>query len=155
MVWKPTNWFLYQEISAERERSITWLLQLGLRHEQAKLASCYNGIPSLNLSSINVKKRYGSILQKRTLQRNLNYIFPEKELRVYSFLISTFMRLWVIYVYSHVRPAYFPAAGLADRSEEYINLLQKHECWNRDCSLTVVPFLGIFVSNFRYWVFAV
>jgi hypothetical protein len=34
------------------------------------------------------------------------------------------------------------------------NRSQKHECWNWDCG-TAVPVLGIFVSNFRYCVFAV
>ncbi len=51
-------------------------------------------------------------------------------------------------------PTYFPAAEQADRSEEYINRSQKHECKNWDCS-HAVPFLGIFASNFRYCVFAV
>ncbi len=36
----------------------------------------------------------------------------------------------------------------------HINRSQKHECRNGDCS-RAVPFLGIFVSNFRYCVFAV
>jgi len=29
-----------------------------------------------------------------------------------------------------------------------------HECKNWDCG-SAIPFLGIFVSNFRYWFFAV
>ncbi len=37
---------------------------------------------------------------------------------------------------------------------EYMNRSQKHECRNWDCS-RAVPFLGIFVSNFRYSVFEV
>jgi hypothetical protein len=41
----------------------------------------------------------------------------------------------------------------ADRSKEYINRSQKHECRNRDCS-RAVPFLGIFISNFQHCVFA-
>jgi hypothetical protein len=48
----------------------------------------------------------------------------------------------------------FPAAEYADRSWEYINRTQKHECRNWGCD-RVVPFLGIFVSNFRFWFFAV
>jgi hypothetical protein len=37
---------------------------------------------------------------------------------------------------------------------EYINRSQTHKCgnWDRGC---VIPFLGIFVSNFRYCIFAV
>jgi hypothetical protein len=37
---------------------------------------------------------------------------------------------------------------------EYINRLQTHECGNWDCG-QAIPFLGIFVSNFRYCFFAV
>ncbi len=61
------------------------------------------------------------------------------------------MCLWAIFIYSHIRPAYFPAAEQSNRSEEYLNRSQKHECRNWDCSRQV-PFL---VSNFRYCVFAV
>jgi hypothetical protein len=39
-------------------------------------------------------------------------------------------------------------------SWEYINRSQSHECGNSDCG-RAIPFLGIFVSNFRYWFFAV
>jgi hypothetical protein len=55
---------------------------------------------------------------------------------------------------SQVRFTYFPTEEWADRSREYINRSQKHECGNWDCSRTV-SFLEIFVSNFRYCVFAV
>ncbi len=48
----------------------------------------------------------------------------------------------------------FPAAEYADQSWEYINCSQTHECGNKDCG-RAIPFLGIFVSNFRYWFFAV
>jgi hypothetical protein len=58
------------------------------------------------------------------------------------------------FIYSHVRPTYFPAAEYEDQSEEYINRSQKHECRNWDCS-RAVPFLGIFASNFQSCVFAV
>jgi hypothetical protein len=37
---------------------------------------------------------------------------------------------------------------------EYINRSQTHEYGNWDCS-RVIPFVVIFVSNFRYWFFAV
>ncbi len=66
--------------------------------------------------------------------------------------ISTFMCLWATYVFPgsvHI----FPAAEEADRLWEYINHSQTHECGNWDCGLAI-PFLGIFVSNFRYWFFA-
>jgi hypothetical protein len=37
---------------------------------------------------------------------------------------------------------------------EYINCSQTHECGNWDGG-RAIPFLGMFVSNFRYFVFAV
>ncbi len=39
----------------------------------------------------------------------------------------------------------------ADRSWEYINCSQTHECGNWDCGRALCTFLGIFVSSFRYW----
>jgi hypothetical protein len=60
------------------------------------------------------------------------------------------MCLSAIYtVYSQDRFTYFPAAEYADRSSEYINRTHKHEYRNWDCG-RAVPFLGIYVSNFRY-----
>ncbi len=51
------------------------------------------------------------------------------------------------FIYSHGWSTYFPAAEEADRSWEYINRTQKHDCRNWDCG-HVVPFLGLYVSNF-------
>ncbi len=42
--------FRKKEISAERERSITWLLQLCLRHKQTNYDPFQYGTPSLNIS---------------------------------------------------------------------------------------------------------
>ncbi len=53
------------------------------------------------------------------------------------------------FIYSHL----FPAAEKADRPWEYINRSQKHECRNWDWC-RAVSFLGIFISNFLYAVFA-
>ncbi len=80
-------------------------------------------------------------------------------IRVYSFSgncaasapISTFLCLWAIYIFPgsvHI----FPLAEKADPSWEYIIRTQTHECGNWDPD---IPFLGIFVSNFRHFVFAV
>jgi hypothetical protein len=55
---------------------------------------------------------------------------------------------------SHDQSTYFPAAEYADRSWEYINRTPKHECMNWDCG-RAVPFMGIYVSNFRCSIFAV
>ncbi len=67
--------------------------------------------------------------------------------------ISTFMCLWAIYIFPG-SVKIFPAAEKEDRLWEYINLSQTHECEKCDCGRDI-PFLGIFVSNFRYWFFAV
>jgi hypothetical protein len=75
------------------------------------------------------------------------YMFREKKLRGLSPNFHI-MCLWAIYI-SHDRSTYFPAAEYADRSWEYINRRQKHDCG------FAVPFLGIYVSNFRYSIFAV
>ncbi len=44
---------------------------------------------------------------------------------------------------------HFPAAEYADRSWEYINRSQAHECGSWDCG-RAIPFLVIFISNFQY-----
>ncbi len=67
--------------------------------------------------------------------------------------ISTFMCLWAIYI-DPGAVFTFPPAEKADPSWEYIIPSQTHECGNWDWG-PVIPFLGIFVSNFRHFVFAV
>ncbi len=69
--------------------------------------------------------------------------------------ISTFMCLWAIYIFpGSVYMYIFPPAEQADPSWEYIICSQTHECRNWDWDPDI-PFLGIFVSNFRHFVFAV
>ncbi len=67
--------------------------------------------------------------------------------------ISTFMCLWAIYIVPG-SVYIFPPAEQADQLWEYINHSQTPECrnWDRDPD---IPVLGIFVSKFRYFVFAV
>ncbi len=63
------------------------------------------------------------------------------------------MCLWAIYIFPgsvHI----FPSAEKADPLWEYIIRSQTHECGNWDWGPDI-PFLGIFVSNFRHFVFAV
>ncbi len=55
-------------------------------------------------------------------------IFPEKEYRV-SVPISTFMRLWAIYIFPRSVSLYC-WRKYVDRSWDYINRSQTHECWN-------------------------
>jgi hypothetical protein len=70
-----------------------------------------------------------------------------------SFPTSAFMYLWAIYIFPQwVRLLCWLA--FADRSWEYTNHSQIHECrnWEPGCA---VSYLGILVSNFRYSAFAV
>ncbi len=66
--------------------------------------------------------------------------------------ISTFMCLWAIYIFPG-SVNIFPPAEQADPSWEYIIRSQTHECGNWDWGPDI-PFLGIFVSYFRHFVFA-
>ncbi len=61
--------------------------------------------------------------------------------------------VWAIYIFPG-SVNIFPAAEQADRLWEYINRSQTLERGNQDCD-RAIPVLGIFVSNFRYWFFAV
>ncbi len=69
--------------------------------------------------------------------------------------VSTFMYLWAIYIFPGSVPIFScsrisrPIVGIL-----YINRSRIHECenWDSGCA---IPLLGIFVSNFRYCVFAV
>ncbi len=63
------------------------------------------------------------------------------------------MCLWAIYIFPG-SVYIFPPAKKADPSWEYIIRSQTHECVNWDWGPDI-PFLGIFVSNFRHFVFAV
>ncbi len=65
--------------------------------------------------------------------------------------ISTFMRLWAIYI--------FPLSvsllcwKYVDRSWDYINLSQTHECWNWGWG-RAIPKKGIYKGDFRCSVLA-
>ncbi len=67
--------------------------------------------------------------------------------------ISTLMCLWAIYIFPG-SVYIFPPAEQANPSWEHIIRSQTHECGNWDWGPDI-PFLGIFVSNFRHFVFAV
>jgi hypothetical protein len=64
------------------------------------------------------------------------YVFPEKELRGLS---------PSLHIHESVCDLYIPTIGPP---------IQKHECRNWDCG-RAVAFLGIYVSNVRYSIFAV
>ncbi len=79
------------------------------------------------------------ILQKENTE-NFKQIFPEKELRG---LRSQFPHSCVCerFIYLHNRSAFSAAEKQVDRSWEYINRSQTHECGNWDWG-RAVPFFG-------------
>jgi hypothetical protein len=84
------------------------------------------------------------------------YVFPEKE---FARPQSQFAHSCVCQrsIYSHFRPTYFPAfsrIGIPITGLYTVNRSHEHKCRNWDWS-RAVTFQGIFVSNFRYWIFAV
>ncbi len=84
---------------------------------------------------------------------NLIYVFLFWELRGLSpnFHIHVSVSdLYILRIGPHIS---YPTEK-ADPSWEYINRSHTHEFGYWDCSCAI-PFLGIFVSNFRYWFFAV
>jgi hypothetical protein len=70
-----------------------------------------------------------------------------------SVSISIFMCLWANYIFPQW-VCLFCGRKYVDWSWEYINHSQTHEYGNWDWGPDI-PFLGIFVSNFRHFVFAV
>jgi hypothetical protein len=68
--------------------------------------------------------------------------------------ISSFLCLWAYYTFPGSVHIFSCSRIKADRKWEYINRSQLRECGNLDCG-RAIPFLGILVSNFRYYVFAV
>jgi hypothetical protein len=66
----PTTDFINQEISAERERSPTWLLQLCLRHKETKLWS----MPIRNPDSEYLPRVPRYYTERRKTQRNIRMI---------------------------------------------------------------------------------
>jgi hypothetical protein len=82
------------------------------------------------------------------------YVFPEKELRALSHNFHIHVSVSDLYIPTSVPPTVLSFSRIGRKIREYINRSQKHECRNWDCS-RAVPFLGIFISNFQYCVFAV
>jgi hypothetical protein len=78
-------------------------------------------------------------------KKNPIYVLPEKKLRG----IRPNFRIHISY--SHDGSTYLSAAEYADRPWECINHSQKHECRN----FSFISGNTVFVSNFRYTVFAV
>ncbi len=76
------------------------------------------------------------ILPLVTLQRhsteNSKQIFLEKELRGLSPNVHIHVSVGDLYIYSYHRFAYSAEGKYVDRSWEYLNRLQTHECGNWD-----------------------
>jgi hypothetical protein len=107
----------------------------------------YNPLPEVSLFP---QSAYFSLVIL-VLQRKSHLCIPIKGItRPQSqFPLSSFYER---FIYSQDRSTYFPAE--ADRLWKYINRSHTHECRNWDLG-RAIPFLGIFVSNFRCSVFAV
>jgi hypothetical protein len=89
-----------------------------------------------------------------SLQRNFDLCIPRKgTARGLSPNFHIHVPVGDLYI-ATIGPPIFLAAEYADRSWEYINRTEKHECRKWDCG-RAVPFLRIYVSNFRYSFFAV
>ncbi len=81
---------------------------------------------------------------KATVSRNCEwyysiYVFPEKERRGLRPNFHIHVSVSDLYIPTIATSTYFSAAEYADRSREYINRTQKHECRNWDCN-RAVPF---------------
>jgi hypothetical protein len=99
------------------------------------------------LASLSLRNKIPSCTAKTQYRK---YKYSQKRNCGASVPISTYMCLWAIYsLYSHNRPAYSAAGKYVDRSWEYINRSQTHECGNWDWG-RAIPFLGI-----HKWDFAV
>ncbi len=98
-------------------------------------------------------KQFNSILHALCTATAILFIYSFSGNSAASAPMSTFMCLWEIYIFPgsvHI----FPPAEKADPSWEYSIRSQTHECGNWDWGPDI-PFLGIFVSNFPHFVFAV
>jgi hypothetical protein len=50
---------------------------------------------------------------------------------------------------------FFQQNRQTDCGNKHMNRSETHECRNWDCGGCAIPFLGLRVSNFRYWFFVV
>ncbi len=82
------------------------------------------------------------------------YVFSEKELRGLSPNFHIHVSISDLFIPTLSPPIFMQHNRQTDQGNICINRSQKHECRNWYCSCAV-PFLGIFVSNFQYCIFAV
>jgi len=88
----------------------------------------------------------------KTKYGNFETNIPRKGITGVSFPISTFMRLWAIYIFPR-SVSLFCWRKYADRSWDYINRSKTHECWNWALGRAITR-KGIHNWDFRcsvYW----
>ncbi len=85
---------------------------------------------------------------------NSKQIFPEMKFRGLVPNFCVHVSVSNLYIPTIGPPTFICYIAFADRSWEYINRSQIHECRNWEQG-RAVSFLGIFVSNFRHSAFAV
>ncbi len=100
-----------------------------------------------------------TLQMKRRWESNLNVWLPfmyfqqwnwyfQNRIIMFSFSVPTLIYLWQIYIFPGSVCLFCCSAGkYVDRSREYINPLQTHECWNGDWG-RAIPRKGIYKWNF-------
>ncbi len=121
---------------------ITTACTVRIEYLSIKLMSSNLNIYSMWWVSGRQSKLYWS-----TLQRQIRNKYSQERNCAASVPIFTFMCLWAIYIFP--LSVWNSAAGkYVDRSWEYINRSQTHECGNRDWG-RAIPFLRIYKWDFR------
>ncbi len=120
-------------------------------------SSCHedHSPPQGRTGPLGIQHRYPGIRKLRSTPHcngNSVYIFLFWEMRGLSPNFHIHVSVSDLYILGSVH--IFPPAEKADPSWEYIIRSQTHECGNGDWGPDI-PFLGIFVSNFRHFFFAV
>jgi hypothetical protein len=99
-----------------------------------------------NISKCTQTRRTVTPALQRTNTENSKQMFPEKELRGQGPNFHT-LGLWAIYIFPR-SICIFCCKKYMDRSWEYINVSQTHECWNWDWG-RAIPRKGIHKWDFR------
>ncbi len=122
--------------------------------EQGVTCAVVNKFSLLRNKNKQLKDCTGSAWNWYTAHCNENpfYVFPEKEFRSLRPNFHIHVSVCDEYIYSQDRSTF--SCRRIGRPIVGIYQLLRYECGNWDWG-RAIPFLGIFVSNFRYCVFAV